>query len=97
MNEKEKLLGELELKYSNPNSFYIKITIILLITIYLAIYFGEILFGKNSIDVLTNVRENREILKNEVKNIKKENAKLQKLYFETLSLKPQIDEYNLSK
>lgn len=98
MDEKEKLLAELEFKHSLPPSFYLKITIAIFIAIYLAIHTGEILFGKNGIQVLEDVLESKKILINQVKNLKKENAKLQKKYFETLSLKPQvIEDLNLTE
>ncbi len=91
MNDKEKLLDGLGFKNSPPPSFYLKITIFILIAIYLAIHTGEILFGKNSLNVLHDVRETKQTLQKQVINIKNENANLQKIYFETLSLKPQIE------
>ena len=96
MNDKEKLLDGLGFKHSLPPSFYLKITIFILVAIYLAIHTGEIFFGKNSLNVLHNVRANKEMLQKQVINIKNENANLQKNYFETLSLKPQIMDINLT-
>ncbi|SFV59763.1 hypothetical protein MNB_SM-7-531 [hydrothermal vent metagenome] len=48
----------------------------------LGIYIGVILYGKNSINVLLNLQTYESYLKKEIHTLKKENAKLQKEYFE---------------
>lgn len=46
------------------------------------IYIGVILYGKNSINVLLRLQTYEGSLKEEIGNLKNENAKLQKEYFE---------------
>ena len=97
MNDKERLSDERESKNSSSISFYFKITIAILIAIYLAIHTGETLFGENGIQILEDVQQTKKNLKIQVQNIKLENATLQKKYFETISLKPQIEELNITE
>ncbi len=91
MNDKSKLLKELEgLKLSsNSKSFYLKLLTSMIISIIILINIGQIIYGKNSIDVLSNIRMNKKIMQNRVKYIQIENAKLQKQYFDALQLKPE--------
>ncbi len=101
MNDKDSLLKELgELKDSSSSSFdknfYFKLIIIFSLTIYISIHIGEMLFGINSIDVMNGLKESKKILYREVENIKSQNAKLQKIYFEQLELKPIVKELNLT-
>ena len=46
------------------------------------IYVGILLFGNNNLITLINLREQRELLQEKVEALNKENAKLQKEYFE---------------
>ena len=57
---------------------------LLLVTfvILMGMYIGVILYGKNSINVLLGLQAYENYLSNEIEHLKKENAKLQKEYFE---------------
>jgi hypothetical protein len=48
----------------------------------LAFYVGDLLYGSNSLKVLLNLQDYQIYLKTEIVRLKKENASLQKEYFE---------------
>ena len=50
--------------------------------IIIGIYLGNIFFGKNSVDALWQIQEYESSLAQEVKQLKQENALMQKEYFE---------------
>ncbi len=52
------------------------------------IYLGNLLFGDSSVEVLINLQNQKEILKDQVQILKEKNAKLQKEYFELKELEP---------
>ena len=52
------------------------------VVILMGIYIGVILYGKNSVNVLLNLQTYEMSLKEEIEQLKNENAKLQKEYFE---------------
>jgi len=85
-----KILNEFEkggVKKSET-AFYIKIFILILAVVLFGIYVGDVLFGKSSLEVLLDLQENRDNLKQNVKIIKEKNALLQKEYFELKQLEP---------
>ena len=55
----------------------------------LGIYVGDLLFGKNSLEVYMNLQSKSDYLKQEVSRLQNENAKLQKDYFELKMLEPK--------
>lgn len=74
-------------------SFYKKRYIIKLIAlgvlvIFFGMYIGDMLFGKSSLDVLLGLQADKEHLQNRVGELKRENAYLQKEYFELKQLDP---------
>ncbi len=69
-------------------AFYAKILLLALAVIFFGIYVGDILFGKSSLEVLLDLQESRDNLKQNVKVIKEKNALLQKEYFELKQLEP---------
>ena len=88
MNEVLDLL-ENESQKKAKGSFYVKIFLAALIVIIFGVYVGNILFGKNSLEVLLNLQEERTKLQKEIKRLKRENAALQKDYFELRQLEPE--------
>jgi len=50
--------------------------------IIMGIYIGVILYGKNSITVLTKLQTYESYLKDDIQRLKQQNAELQKEYFE---------------
>ena len=82
-----------EFKSSKKINLYLflKVFLLVLIVVGLGVYVGNLLYGKNSLEVLLSLQEKKEMFKNEIIKYKKENAKLQKEYFELLQLEPEQD------
>ncbi len=55
----------------------------------LGIYLGILLYGTNSLEVLFGLQEYENYLQNEVVHLKKENAELQREYFELKEISAQ--------
>jgi len=53
------------------------------------IYVGILIYGENSLTVLTQLKEKKQRLIEEGKSLKNENQKLQKKYFELQQLEPK--------
>ena len=53
------------------------------------VYLGILIYGENSLTVLNSLKEKKQGLIAEAKNIKSENQKLQKEYFELKQLEPK--------
>jgi len=53
------------------------------------IYVGVLIYGENSLTVWNHLKEKKEMLKQEEKNLKMENQKLQKELFELKQLEPK--------
>jgi len=72
---------------------FIMVTIALAIfTIFLANYFATLLFsGKNSLETYDNLKTKKVQLEYKIKQLQKQNAKLQKDYFELKNLEPEND------
>jgi len=86
---KEKILEEFSFdKKGELLRIVLKMLMLVLIVIALGVYIGDLLFGKNSLEVLLNLQEKKGILKEQIANYKKKNAILQKEYFELLQLEP---------
>ncbi len=84
----EEFEEEIEKRESRSVSFYLKIFSLLVVVVGFGIYVGDMLFGKSSLDVLLNLQSDKQILQQSVENLKKENAILQKEYFELKDLDP---------
>ncbi|CAM2784953.1 septum formation initiator family protein [Helicobacter burdigaliensis] len=77
--------------YQNKGGFYKMLpflTLILLVCI-LALYFGNLLFGENSLSVLYKLKNKEEAIRTEVNRLMNENARLQKELFELKGLEPK--------
>ena len=66
-----------------------KFVVTLVIVVLSGVYISLLLFGDNSVTVLYDLEEYQSYLSEEVKNLKTENASLQKEYFELLELNSQ--------
>ena len=53
-----------------------------IVVIILGIYVANLLFGDHSLQVLQNLKKEREVLQQEIDSLKLENAKLHKKYLE---------------
>lgn len=68
--------------------YYFKLLLVFAAIGGFGVYFGDMLFGKNSLEVLMNLYEKKDYLEKEVLRLKEENAALQKEYFELIQLDP---------
>ena len=73
----------------NINKFIIVAVICVAATLFLANHVADLLFGKNSLEVYTSLTIKEVHLRNEIKRLQQENAKLQKEYFELKNLEPE--------
>ncbi len=56
-----------------------------------AIFIGQMLFGQNSYEVFVNLNQKKDILESKIISLQKENASLQKKYFEYINILPSKD------
>jgi len=86
------LLDEIESENSLPKRYFglswKKFGLAIFIVALSGIYIGVIMFGENSLQVLINLEEYEVYLRDEVKELKSENATLQKELFELQELDP---------
>jgi len=68
--------------------FYLKVLSLVVLVVGFGLYIGDVLFGKSSLDVLLNLQADKDTLTAKIKNLKEENAVLQKEYFELRQLDP---------
>ncbi len=83
-----RVLEEFSFVSSKKIIFALKISFLVLVVIGFGIYVGNLLFGKNSLEVLLNLQEKKSVFKQEIRKYKNQNAALQKDYFELLELEP---------
>mgnify|MGYP003453942280 CR=1 FL=1 len=71
------------------NKFIVVALFSLVLTIYLSYHATNVLFGDNSLQVYNSLEYRKEYLENEILRLQKENAYLQKEYFELKNLEPE--------
>ncbi|MFY9084320.1 FtsB family cell division protein [Aliarcobacter cryaerophilus] len=76
-------------KKSNIFGFMLVVIFSLLVTVYFAYHWVNLLFGDNSIQVYNSLKHKKEYLEDEISRLQKENAYLQKEYFELKNLEPE--------
>ena len=76
-------------KKSNIFGFMLVVIFSLLATVYFAYHWVNLLFGDNSIQVYISLKHKKEYLEDEISRLQKENAYLQKEYFELKNLEPE--------
>ena len=69
--------------------FILIVFISLIITVYFSYHFVNVLFGDNSLQVYNSLKHKKEYLENEILRLQRENAYLQKEYFELKNLEPE--------
>ena len=67
---------------------FLRFMLIAFCVICFGIYVGNIIFGKRSLDVMLSLQEQKTQLERDVETLKKQNAQLQKAYFELKELEP---------
>ena len=63
--------------------------ILLIITIFFSYHAVNVLFGDNSLQVYNSLKYKKEYLEGEILRLQRENAYLQKEYFELKNLEPE--------
>lgn len=58
-------------------------------TMFLSYHVSIILFGENSVEVYNDLKDKKAFLQSEITRLQKENANLQKEYFELKNLEPE--------
>ena len=71
------------------NKFIVVALFSLVLTIYLSYHATNVLFGDNSLQVYNSLKNKKEYLEEEILRLQKENAYLQKEYFELKNLEPE--------
>jgi len=66
-----------------------KFFFLIFLIVLLGIYLGVLLYGTNSVEVLFGLQEYENYLQDEVSHLKKENAQLQRQYFELKEISAQ--------
>ncbi len=71
------------------NFSFLQIVFLILSVLLAAIFIGDTLFGKNSLEVLWSLQKQQKILAKNINYLSHENATLQKKLFELTSLLPE--------
>lgn len=71
------------------NKFIILVLSSIALTVYLSYHATNVLFGDNSLQVYNSLKYKKEYLEKEILRLQKENAYLQKEYFELKNLEPE--------
>ena len=71
------------------NKFIGIVLLSLVLTVYLSYHATNVLFGDNSLQVYNSLKYKKEYLEDEILRLQKENAYLQKEYFELKNLEPE--------
>lgn len=71
------------------NKFVVVALFSLVLTIYLSYHATNVLFEDNSLQVYNSLKYKKEYLEEEILRLQKENAYLQKEYFELKNLEPE--------
>jgi cell division protein FtsB len=71
---------------------FVQNLLIVLSVIVAAIFIGETLFGKNSLEVYRSLQKDKKHFEEKINKIQYENAALQKEYFELKSLLPKEEQ-----
>jgi cell division protein FtsB len=75
-------------KQIKPKSFSVLPLFIILIVLAIALFVGDLLFGKNSFSVYENLQNDKQVLNKKITKLKNENSKLHIQYFELKGLLP---------
>ena len=90
-NVPDTLLKEEQDKELDSGSFLLPLFIALAVVM-TALFVGEMLFGKNSLEVYLALEKDQKVLKKKIYHLKNQNATLQKEYFELKNIMPSENE-----
>ncbi len=79
---REDLLDYEEFEKRKDSRLYFKAAFLFLLVVLLGIYIGNMLFGDNSLEMMLSLEQKRDKLQKMTDELKKENARLQRKYFE---------------
>ncbi|MDX9814460.1 MAG: hypothetical protein WC144_00135 [Sulfurimonas sp.] len=68
---------------------FVKFLFLVVVVVGFGIYMGLLLYGKNSLEVLLNLRDYEVHLQQDISELKVQNAQLQKDYFELKMISPK--------
>jgi len=74
-------LNNFDFDFLDKKEVNIKLLFLVFLIISVAIYIGFLIYGNRGINRLIELQENKQIMQKAVKNLQKENIKLQKEYF----------------
>lgn len=78
------------MKRKSANARFAFLAVVLVIfTLFLAYHFAILLFGKHSVKVYDSLKDKKVYFESEILRLQKENARLQKEYFELKNLEPE--------
>ncbi len=72
--------------FEKKNFFDSKVVLIVIASVLIGVYMYDLMFGKKSFSYLIDLENSVEIMEKRVEKLKKENARLQKAYFELKEL-----------
>jgi len=75
-------------KEERPSTLFVPVLLGLSI-IMMAMFIGDMLFGKNSLEVYLALEQQQVVLRKKIYQIKNQNAMLQKKYFELKNVMPE--------
>lgn len=74
-------MNNFDFDFLDKKEVNIKLLFLVFLIISVAIYIGFLIYGNRGINRLIELQENKQIMQKAVKNLQKENIKLQKEYF----------------
>ncbi|MBZ7986631.1 hypothetical protein [Campylobacter canadensis] len=89
--ETQAKINEINYKKESKKGLILQAFFVIVIAVFFGIYFGLIFFGNSSVEVLQDLNERTNALQNQIYKLNQENAKLQKDYFELLSIQGDYD------
>lgn len=90
MNDIEDIKNNYDKSFFDILKSYLKILSFIVLVVAFGIYIGDMLFGNRSLDVMLALEQKKESLIKKTAKLKKENALLQKEYFELKQLDSDV-------
>lgn len=90
MNDIEDIKNNYQKSFFDIIKSYLKIIFFVILVIVFGIYIGDMLFGSRSLDVMLALEQKKERLIKKTAKLKRENALLQKEYFELKQLDSDV-------
>jgi cell division protein FtsB len=88
----DKLCEEEIVQETEKHSSFFYPILIALVVVLTAMFIGEMLFGKNSLEVYLALKNDKLVLEKKIYHLKNQNAALQKKYFELKNVMPSEED-----